>query len=1017
MAVLKDHLRRFHGMDDAKEIWAAIKTRFGGNANSKKMQKAVLKQQFEAFTISSKESLEKGYDSLAMTMRTKKNIDTLSIDDLYNNLSVFEQDIQKTSSSSLTSDNVAFLSQAKASSSKHKPSHSSGSYSSYTTSSSKATPTATPGLADEVIHSFLATNADDVDLIHEDLDQIDDLDLEEMDINWQIAMTAIKIKKFYKKTGRRPRVDGKMHVAFDKRKVECFNCHNTGHFARECKFKGSKEGSRQEAGRGQDFKPVRTEKEALMTIDEGQINWVEQTADEELNHALMAFTVNNEVSMCSKLCLDSYNALQAKYDELQSEFGDQEAALIAHKLAVKKLESQLKASHKQQSSLNEKLNFQANQIFEKDEKLKKYRRIGMKAVKDKDALQKIVDSWFASSKNLWKLIDCGMSSTVKIVLLCPETSSTVTQTCPSNDSDGEQGAVSDHSVNDDPIDPSRAQLLQTPRQPIRTPVSPSPIPSYNRQNWNQRMERELGAGYSFERKPCFVCGSLSHLIKDCDYYEKKMARVAAFKSTRVVHANVRQVTPAWTNSNRVNKANQFTPRPVQLNNIRPNFSTASRTINTGKQNVSSGSLHVSSGTHIKSGASSFNTGKQHVNSGRMYVNSGTQNKSGGSRVNTGKQNVNSGRVHVNTARVTRPVLSNQTSQVNLKSPKKCFSKQRSPVNRPFTKNTAYKSNNYAVKGKMGTAVKTSAGCVWRKTTPHSNTNSGPTPASMLLINPLKHMDQRVINVVEWGSTFGSNIATALICLSTEQEKVFDVSPFSANDFEYSNRKQTPLSSCEPDQKDIWEYEKGFSRGTKTFIAFYVACCIIQNSNAGLELLLKVNLTFPTPPTIHTSYHIHLQPIPSPTPPPIPTPTPPPIPTSTSPPPPIPSPTPPPIPTPTPPPIPTPTSPPPPPPETEPTTDEYIYEEQSPVHHHFSPSQAQAPSRMPMDDLLHTVPKLISRIDSLELDLKQTKLTMGNAIVKLVKKVKKLEGFLKRRNLVLTDSEDEEPKAQGRKSQE
>ncbi|GJZ32134.1 putative ribonuclease H-like domain-containing protein [Tanacetum coccineum] len=291
MAVPKDHLRRFHGMDDAKEIWAAIKTRFGGNANSKKMQKAVLKQQFEAFTISAKESLEKGYDrfqkllsqldalgagvsdedanhkflrslppawdSLAMTMRTKKNIDTLSIDDLYNNLSVFEQDIQKTSSSSLTSDNVAFLSQAKASSSKHKPSLNSGSYSSYTTSSSKATPTATPGLADEVIHSFLATNADDVDLIHEDLDQIDDLDLEEMDINWQIAMTAIKIKKFYKKTG-------------------------------------TKDGSRQEASRGQDFKPVRTEKEALMTIDEGQINWVEQTTDEEINHALMAFTVNNE---------------------------------------------------------------------------------------------------------------------------------------------------------------------------------------------------------------------------------------------------------------------------------------------------------------------------------------------------------------------------------------------------------------------------------------------------------------------------------------------------------------------------------------------------------------------------------------------------------------------------------------------------------------------------------------------------------------------------------------------------
>ncbi|GKG20431.1 hypothetical protein Tco_0380232, partial [Tanacetum coccineum] len=56
-----EHMRRFHGMNDAKEIWEAIRTRFGGNANLKKMQKAVFKQQFEAFTISNSEGLEKGY--------------------------------------------------------------------------------------------------------------------------------------------------------------------------------------------------------------------------------------------------------------------------------------------------------------------------------------------------------------------------------------------------------------------------------------------------------------------------------------------------------------------------------------------------------------------------------------------------------------------------------------------------------------------------------------------------------------------------------------------------------------------------------------------------------------------------------------------------------------------------------------------------------------------------------------------------------------------------------------------
>ncbi|GJR50301.1 hypothetical protein Tco_1400822 [Tanacetum coccineum] len=93
------------------------------------------------------------------------------------------------------------------------------------------------------------------------------------------------------------------------------------------------------------------------------------------------------------------------------------------------------------------------------------------------------------------------------------------------------------------------------------------------------------------------------------------------------------------------------------------------------------------------------------------------------------------------------------------------------------------------------------------------------------------------------------------------------------------------------------------------------------------------------------------------------------------------------------PIPTPT--PTPIPDTEPTPLEHIYEEQSPVHHHFSPPQEHAPSQMPMDDLLHKVPKLISRIDSLEMDLKQTKLTMGNAI----------------------DFEEEEPEVQGRKSQD
>ncbi|GKF77006.1 hypothetical protein Tco_0229476, partial [Tanacetum coccineum] len=57
LLMAKEHMRRFHGMDDAKEIWEAIRTRLGSNANSKKIQKAVFKQQFKAFKISNSEGL------------------------------------------------------------------------------------------------------------------------------------------------------------------------------------------------------------------------------------------------------------------------------------------------------------------------------------------------------------------------------------------------------------------------------------------------------------------------------------------------------------------------------------------------------------------------------------------------------------------------------------------------------------------------------------------------------------------------------------------------------------------------------------------------------------------------------------------------------------------------------------------------------------------------------------------------------------------------------------------------
>ncbi|GJX06477.1 hypothetical protein Tco_0194409 [Tanacetum coccineum] len=62
LAIPDEYQLRFHDIKHAKTLWATIKSRFGGNVESKKMQKIVLKQQFENFFVSDIEGLDKAYD-------------------------------------------------------------------------------------------------------------------------------------------------------------------------------------------------------------------------------------------------------------------------------------------------------------------------------------------------------------------------------------------------------------------------------------------------------------------------------------------------------------------------------------------------------------------------------------------------------------------------------------------------------------------------------------------------------------------------------------------------------------------------------------------------------------------------------------------------------------------------------------------------------------------------------------------------------------------------------------------
>nr|GEU62091.1 ribonuclease H-like domain-containing protein [Tanacetum cinerariifolium] len=223
MAITKDHLAEFLKMNDAKEICKAIKSQFGINDESKKMQKYLLKQQFKSFSISNSKGLHKGYDRFQ---------------------SLLGQLVAHGAGFSTKHANQKFLREG------------SSSY------------------IDELMYSFFANQSSGPKLDHEDLEQLDEFDLEEMDLKWQVTMISMRLKKFYKKTKRKLHFDAKEPVGFDNNKVECFNFHNIGHFARECRSKGNQDSRRRDAGntrykaRDNGKRPAKQdEHKAMVTID------------------------------------------------------------------------------------------------------------------------------------------------------------------------------------------------------------------------------------------------------------------------------------------------------------------------------------------------------------------------------------------------------------------------------------------------------------------------------------------------------------------------------------------------------------------------------------------------------------------------------------------------------------------------------------------------------------------------------------------------------------------------------
>ncbi|GJV46331.1 putative ribonuclease H-like domain-containing protein, partial [Tanacetum coccineum] len=234
----------------------AIKSRFGGNDESKKMQKYIPKQQFEGFSVSNSEGLHKGYDQMS---KSSKSIE------------------------------ISWCSCPQ--------------------------------------------------LDHEDLEQLDEFNLEEMDLKWQEP------------------------VGFDKTKVECYSCHKTGHFARECRTKGNQDSKRRDAWNSGNKDGRRSGKQedskALVTIDGEGVDWTSHSEEED-------FT--------------------------------------------------LMACNSSGSDTEEKIRFMKIDLDDKTDVLTYHKKLLAEAEKEKEDLKAKVEKWHNSSKNLSLLQNSQMSANDKFVL-------------------------------------------------------------------------------------------------------------------------------------------------------------------------------------------------------------------------------------------------------------------------------------------------------------------------------------------------------------------------------------------------------------------------------------------------------------------------------------------------------------------------------------------------------------------------------------------------------------------------
>nr|GEX79801.1 putative reverse transcriptase domain-containing protein [Tanacetum cinerariifolium] len=507
MALPDKHQLKFNSHKDAKTLMEAIEKHFRGNTETKKVQKTLLKQklqklvsQLEIHEVSLSQedvnlkflrSLPSEWKTHTLIWRNKANLEEHSLDDMFNSFKIHETEVRHSFSPSNPTQNLAFVSSSNTDS----------------TTDSVSAATSVSAICAK-LHVSSHSNIDSLN--NEDLKQIDVDDLKEMDLRWQMAMLTMRARRFLQKTGRNMGDNRVTTIGFDMSKVECYNCHKKGHFARECRS------------------PKDTKRKG---------------EEEPANFSLMAISsssssYDNEVQSRSTACSKAYKQLHSQYDSQTIEFRKSRLDVLSYQAALESVESRLVMYKQNESIFQENIIVLKNEVEARDNFILTLKQKLKQTKIERDDLKLKFEKFQSSSKSLTELIASQTNNKHGLGYLSSEDDSeSVSLTCPS-DRLSPSGGYHD-------FPPPITRNFMPPKPDLVFHTAPLAVES-NHSAFNvQHIEvpilaatpkptiKTSSSGKRKNRKTYFVCRSMDYLIKDCDFHVKPQTKPTPRNSTHM----------------------------------------------------------------------------------------------------------------------------------------------------------------------------------------------------------------------------------------------------------------------------------------------------------------------------------------------------------------------------------------------------------------------------------------------------------------------------------------------------